>query len=127
MKIKISKTYLNEALRIREQYHKLVHDLDVKIPILTKHRNELEEIKKRVVSVDLDENVTLEESIFNELKIVDERLIAVKMELEPIYNGIESLQSESNKLYDAVTQKYPKLNKKEIESQIWEKVKHIIV
>ena len=128
MKVKITETYLNEALRLRKEYVNFMNILNNKSPLLSKYRNEFEEIKSRVQSVDInDSNIKIEETIFKELEFVDEKLVLIQKELEPIYDGISELQSESDKLYDAVTQKYPKMSPEEIKDQIWEKVKHILV
>lgn len=128
MKVKITETYLNEALRLRKEYVKFVNNLNEKSPLLGKYRKELEEIKTRVQSVDInDSKIKIEEKIFKELEFVDEKLLLIQKELQPIYNGISELEIESDKLYDAVTEKYPKMSPEEIKDQIWEKVKHILI
>jgi len=128
MKFKISEKYLNEALRLREEYSKMIKILDEKSPSLKKYRTELEEINSRVLSVDVNNiNIKVEESVFKELALVDEKLLGIQKELQPVYDGIEDIQSQSDKLYIAITEKYPKMTSENIKNQIWGKVKHITV
>jgi Mg2+ and Co2+ transporter CorA len=126
-KEQISDKYYNEALKLRKDYADCVKILNEKSPFLTKYKEELEEIKNRISSVDVSDETKAEKEILKEVQIIDNKLLVIQKELKPVYDVIEELQRKSDMLYDAITEKYPKLTTDDIKQQLWEKVKHIII
>lgn len=126
-KEQISDKYYNEALKLRKDYADCVKILNEKSPFLTKYKKELEEIKNRISSVDVSDETKAEKEILKEVQIIDNKLLVIQKELKPVYDVIEKLQKKSDMLYDAITEKYPKLTPDDIKQQLWEKVKHIII
>jgi len=123
MENNISKTYLDEALRIRKEYLKCIKIIEKK-EAFKQYKNELDDIRNAIINTDIEK---LENLLLEKAKLIDNKLLDIYYELSPIYETFNNLEYDADKLYDAIRQKYPKLKTEEIRNQLWSYIEKIII
>lgn len=110
----IDRIYINEAIRIREQY------LDNLIYITNEEENikalvsDLETIKEKVLNSDLKSETYYKDSLY-EIEIM---LKKASDKIAPFHDKIKELDKLQKTLYNTIKEKYPNIVDEQIQSAI---------
>lgn len=126
---KIHKRFIDEAIRIRQEYLEEMKLLAEKEDKIKKYQlritTVLKDIEKYVIKnndVELDnEQISLELS--DELGDIDSTMKKIQEDVSLLDKKIKKLQKESNTLYEAITKKHPSLTEEHIQEQIFNIIK----
>ena len=120
----IAEQYINEGLRIRKAYIQNLKEILKQEPIILERKNFFEKIKDEMeatVKSDLNEVKKMLE-LNNKLIIIEKEIKNIQDIIKPYYDKIENLKTDRDKLYLAITSKYPGIKQEEIEKDIMSRV-----
>jgi len=124
---RIKDRYIKEANRIRETFIKTIREIEEKEKLVTKHKNDIKIIMKsnseyiennRDISID-----EAKESMKGELETIEEKIVFIVGELEPLLEKIEKLKKESKELYKAIKDRHPELSEEDIQKEVLYSIK----
>jgi len=118
-KIKINKRYINEALRIREEYLKSLTELKKKEKCLVKIKNDINDAYNMVS--DTVNNKIME----NKINILTKEIKNLNEYIQPITNKIDKLKDEANDLYMNIKESSPNITKEDIKKIFLPHIKKI--
>lgn len=115
----IDEIYINEAIRIRQEYVSNMEIINDNETMINNVVSSMEAIADEIEDVD-----SISDDVYTgKLKELDNILEQVKIEIIPYHEKILELGNDQQKLLLAIKDKYPKLSVEEIQQQI---IPHII-
>jgi broad-specificity NMP kinase len=117
--MKIDEIYINEAIRIRQDYINNLLFINKKEELLKDIIKSMGDISKEIKDVDeLSEEIYIKK--LTELNtVVDD----IKREVMPYHDKVVVLDNDQKKLYRAIKDKYPNILDEEIQKQI---IPHVV-
>jgi len=117
--MKIDNIYINEAIRIREEYINNMHHINNSDTIIKNIIKDMEKLKDDI-STDSD----ISEDVYkSKLVELDTILNKISVKIVPYHEKIMLLGKDQEKLSLAIKDKYPKISDDDIQQQI---IPHII-
>lgn len=120
----IAEEYIREGIRIRKSYIRNLEEIIKQEPIIFERKKVFEQLKddmESTVNSDLNDiRKTLE--LNNKLIFLEKEIKSIQDIIRPYYDVIESLKNDRDRLYLAITSKYPGITKEEIEKDIMSRV-----
>jgi len=118
--MKLDQIYINEAIRIRQEYMGSIKNILREENILKQKKSEIDNIQNGMEEiVESDIHDITKRLKLNEELIKIERIIRIIQEkIRPHYENIEQLRKDADNLFTSITEKYPNITKDDIEEQI---------
>lgn len=120
----LAEQYIKEGIRIRKAYLENIKMIINEEPKIMERKKSFEKIQNEMNSIvvsDLNEiRKTLE--LNEKLIYLEKEIRNIQDIIKPYYEKIEILKNDRDRLYLAITEKYPNITEKEIEQEIMSKV-----
>ena len=123
--MKISKQYIDSAVKIRNEYFIEIKEVNKKEGILKEYKDKVEDIYinlenmvKNYNGSDIMIDEDFKKELNQELIMMEKVMTSTKNDLEPHFNKIEFLKKESDLLYTNIIEKFPGITVDEIQNQI---------
>lgn len=123
---KIDKIFINKAISIRKEYLRHCENIDIdsfklkeckeKLQIYLEEGNEISE------KYNDEESAEFQKEINEVINKVVKTVKQLESRIKPYKDRIKELESESDKLFISIKDRYPKLSTEEIQKQIIEKL-----
>ena len=123
----IDKFYLDEARRIRIEYLENLDEINKRVPFINKYKDKIQSYTKeleRIVGSNMQDTIK-ETEFIKSLENLNKDVETLEREMNPYYSKIESLTSDSDKLYSNILEKYIGIQPEEIKRQIYEHIKDL--
>lgn len=120
----IAEHYIKEGLRIRKCYIQNLKEIIKQEPIIFERKTSFEQLKNEMeatVKSDLNDVRKILE-LNNKLIYIEKEIRIIQDIIKPYYDVIENLKTDRDKLYLAITEKYPNITQEEIEKDIMSRV-----
>jgi predicted transcriptional regulator len=120
----IADQYIMEGIRLRKTYIENLKQILVQEPIIYEKKKSFDNLKDEmegIVKSDLNEIMKTIE-LNNKLNTLEKELRKIQDIIRPIYEKIETLKIERDRLYLSIKEKYPNVTNEEIESEIMKNV-----
>jgi len=123
----INEKYLQEANRIREEYLKTLEKIKGKEVVIEKHKTDIEAIMlKNTEYIEKHNTKSIEQikdDLKNDLNLVEIKINNINDELSPLLVKIDDLKDESTELFITIKDKFPYLDEKDIQEQVFKYIK----
>ena len=118
--MKLDKPYINEATRIRKEYITSLKMILTEENSIKENKSEVDTLQNNmetIIEEDMND-ITKRLKLNNDLIKIEKIIKKIQDRIKPHYDNIERLRKDADKLYNSITEKYPNLSEKEIETQI---------
>jgi len=120
----LAKQYIDEGVRIRKTYLYNLKEILKEEPKILKKKTQFEKLSSDMESVVKSDKNDIRKTLElnSALILLEKEIISIQKIVQPYYDIIEKLKSDSDKLYLAIKEKYPKMGASDIEKEIMDKV-----
>jgi predicted transcriptional regulator len=120
----IAEQYIKDGIRLRKSYIENIKEIVKLEPLINKRKKNFDDLKVEMESIVFSDKNDIRKTVElnNSLIQLDKEVKKVQELVRPLYDKIESLKSERDRLYVAIKEKYPNITDQQIENEIMERV-----